>query len=310
VFIPFASLRVDLATASIDNQVGVGNYIQTGTTDIGRVMPTVGFEYRYPFIGVQSWGTQTIEPIAQIIIRPNEPDIGRLPNEDAQSLVYDDSNLFRVDKFSGYDRVEGGGRSNVGIQYTAQFNRGGYVSALFGQSYQLFGTNSFATGDATNTGLNSGLDTNRSDYVARVTYQPNRIYQFTSRFRFDEADFTLKRLEVEAAANFDRWRLSVLYGDYAAQPQLGFLTERQGVLLQTAYKVNANWAVSTAARYDIEAGKFDQTRFGIGYIDDCYMLSLNYIGDFTFNGNVQANSTVMLQMSLRTLGGTGGSGLQ
>src|SRR5262249_25102216 len=49
------------------------------------------------------------------------------------------------------------------------------------------------------------------------------------------------------------------------------------------------------------------TRVGIGYIDDCYMLSLNYIGDFTFNGNVQANNTVMLSMSLRTIGGTGGS---
>ena len=176
VFTPFASLRADVATASIENQVGVSNYIQTGTTDELRVMPTVGLEYRYPFIGVQSWGTQTIEPIAQVILRPNEPDIGRLPNEDAQSLVFDDSNLFKVDKFSGYDRVEGGGRANVGLQYTAQFNRAGYVSAMFGQSYQLFGTNSFAVGDATNTGLDSGLDTTRSDYVARVTYQPNRIY--------------------------------------------------------------------------------------------------------------------------------------
>ena len=35
-------------------------------------MPTVGLEYRYPFISVQSWGTQTIEPIAQVIVRPNE----------------------------------------------------------------------------------------------------------------------------------------------------------------------------------------------------------------------------------------------
>ena len=35
-------------------------------------MPAVGLEYRYPFISVQSWGTQTIEPIAQLIVRPNE----------------------------------------------------------------------------------------------------------------------------------------------------------------------------------------------------------------------------------------------
>jgi LPS-assembly protein len=310
VWRPFASVRADLATASVDNQVGVANYMETGTTNLARVMPTVGLEYRYPFIGVQSWGTQTIEPIAQIILRPNEPDIGRLPNEDSQSLVFDDSNLFKVDKFSGYDRVEGGGRANVGLQYTAQFNRGGYFNALFGQSYQLFGTNSFAVGDATNTGINTGLDTSRSDYVARLQFQPNRIYQFTSRFRFDESDFTLKRLELEAAANLDRWRVSVMYGDYAAQPELGFLNQREGFLLTTAYKLNPNWVVSTAMRYDIIAGKLDQTRVGIGYIDDCYMLSFNYVGDFTFSGNVQTNNTFMLQMSLRTIGGPGGMGQQ
>ena len=47
-----------------------------------------------------------------------------------------------------------------------------------------------------------------------------------------------------------------------------------------------NWIVSTGARYDIEAGKFDQARIGIGYIDDCFAISLNYITDFTFSGNV------------------------
>ena len=50
----------------------------------------------------------------------------------------------RVDKFSGYDRVEGGGRANVGVQATTQFDRGGSINVLFGQSYQLFGLNSYA----------------------------------------------------------------------------------------------------------------------------------------------------------------------
>jgi cytoskeletal protein CcmA (bactofilin family) len=34
-------------------------------------------------------------------------NIGHMPNEDSQSLVFDDTNLFSVSKFSGYDRVEG-----------------------------------------------------------------------------------------------------------------------------------------------------------------------------------------------------------
>ncbi|WP_164066471.1 LPS assembly protein LptD, partial [Serratia marcescens] len=84
---------------------------------------------------IQPWGTQTIEPVAQVIVRPNEQYIGKLPNEDAQSLVFDETNLFNVNKFSGWDRTEGGGRANVGIRGTTQFDRGGFVNFAFGQSY-------------------------------------------------------------------------------------------------------------------------------------------------------------------------------
>ena len=161
-------------------------------------MPTVGLEYRYPFINVQPWGTTTIEPIAQVIIRPNETYAGKLPNEDAQSMVFDASNLFSVDKFSGYDRVEGGGRANVGVQATTQFDRGGTVKVLFGQSYQLFGMNSFAVQDATNTGVDSGLATPRSDYVASVDYSPNRPIRSASRSRFDQQTWNVQRFEAEA----------------------------------------------------------------------------------------------------------------
>lgn len=305
VFTPFIFVRSDAASVMIRSDPGVANYLPTGDSEVFRAMPTAGVEYRYPFIGVQSWGTQTVEPIAQIILRPNEPNIGKLPNEDAQSLIFDDANLFKVDKFSGWDRVEGGGRANTGLQYTAQFNGGGFVNVLFGQSYQLFGTNSFAVGDVTNTGLGSGLDTTRSDYVARATFQPNRTYAFTSRFRFDQGDFTLRRLEIEARTNFDRWSYTLLYGNYDAQPELGFLYRRQGILGTAAVKLTTNWALSGGARFDIDAGKFNQTRVTLGYIDDCYMLSLNYITDFTYSGNAHTNNTVMLQMGLRTIGGMG-----
>jgi LPS-assembly protein len=305
VFIPFASVRGDAAAMTINNQAGVGNFIDTGDSTATRAMPTVGLEYHYPFIGVQGWGTQTVEPIAQLIIRPNETAIGKLPNEDAQSLVYDDTNLFKVDKFSGWDRVEGGSRVNAGLQYTAQFNRGGNLNMLFGESYQLFGLNSFAVGDITNTGLGSGLDTTRSDYVARIQFQPNQIYSFTSRFRFDQSDFSMQRLEVEARATFDRWNASILYGDYAAQPQLGFLTRRDGILTSGAYKVTENWVVNGGIRYDIQNAKLSQTRLGLGYIDDCFIMSFQYYADYTFSGNVTPSQTYLLQVSLRTLGGTG-----
>jgi LPS-assembly protein len=304
VFTPFASVRVDTAAMSVNNDPGVSNYITTGDTQVVRAMPTVGMEYRYPFINVQSWGTQTIEPIGQVIIRPNEQKIGALPNEDAQSLIFDDSNLFSVNKFSGWDRVEGGSRANAGAQYTAQFNQGGFVSALFGQSYQLFGANSYAANDLTNTGLDSGLDTGRSDYVARLSYQPNSTYKFASRFRFDHDTFAVQRMELETVATFSRWNLSLMYGEYAAQPDIGYTYQRQGILGTALYKLDTNWVLSGGARYDLTKDKFNQTRIGVGYIDDCLILGLNYLTNYNYDvvGNPTLVHQVMLQLSLRTLG--------
>ena len=250
----------------------VANFMTPGDSTVGRFMPAVGLEYRYPFISVQPWGTQTIEPIAQLIVRPNESQIGKLPNEEAQSLIFDDSNLFSVNKFSGWDRIEGGTRLNAGVQYTAQFNRGGSIRGLR-QSYQLFGTNSFAVGDNTNTGLGSGLDTDRSDYVARLSYQPDRIYSLTTRFRLDKDDMEVRMFETEGRASFDRWSVSMLYGKYDAQPQLGFLRRREGIIGGASIKLTQNWLATAQVRYDIDAHSLSGTVFGLGYIDDCMIIA-------------------------------------
>jgi LPS-assembly protein len=307
VWTPFFKLRADVTQMNISNEPGVANFVDTSNTQLFRGMPTAGLEWRYPFINVQSWGTNTLEPIVQVIARPNEQQIGNIPNEDAQSFVFDDGNLFRVDKFAGWDRVEGGGRVNYGATWTTQFNQGGFFNVLFGQSYQMFGVNSFAAHDATNTGLDSGLDTKKSDYVARIAYQPDRIMTFTTRYRFDQDNFEVKRFELEGVANFDRLSLRALYGNYAAQPEIGFLERREGILGGVSYKFNVNWAAIAAARYDLDAHKFDQTRFGVGYIDDCFILALNYITNYTYSGNATTDHRLLFQLGLRTLGQSAGT---
>jgi LPS-assembly protein len=146
-----------------------------------------------------------------------------------------------------------------------------------------------------------------------VAYQPNSTFMFTSRFRMNEDDFTLARTEVEAQANFDRWSTSVIYGNYAAQPALGFLDRREGVVGSAKFKVNPNWLVLGAVRYDLRAEQLTETQIGLGYIDDCLILALNYITEFNYNSTQKHNQTLMLQLSLRTLGGnsvsTGVAGL-
>jgi len=311
IWTPFASFRADAINADVSNQPGVSNFLPVGDTQALRLMPTVGLEYRYPFINVQPWGSTTVEPIAQVIIRPNETYAGQLPNEDAQSLVFDASNLFSVDKFSGYDRVEGGGRANVGVQTTTQFDQGGTIKALFGESYQLFGLNSFAVQDSTNTGLDSGLAKPLSDYVGSVSYSPNRTYTFSVRSRLDEQTWNIERFEAEAKANFDRWAVGLTYGNYAPQPELGYLTRREGLLANGSVKITANWVATGAARWDLEANKINQYVVGAGYVDDCFVMAANYITSYNYTAGTTPpvlGHAYMLQIGLRTLANTTSAG--
>ena len=228
--------------------------------------------------------------------------------------MFSDSNLFSIDKFSGWDRVEGGGRVNAGFQYTAQVNGAGSFNAVFGQSYQIYGVNSFSAADLINTGAESGLDKTISDYVAGLTYQPNSVFSFIAHGRFSSggydpglgenvAQFTPERLEFETRANFDRWTFQLMYGDYAPQPEIGFLTRREEILVGASVKVTQNWILMGSTRYDLAVNQFEQTRFGVGYTDDCFLLSLNYITSYIYTGTTPTpNNTFMFQFSLRTLG--------
>ena len=191
------------------------------------------------------------------------------------------------------------------MQYTAQFNRAGFVNVLFGQSYQLFGQNSFAVADAVNTGLTSGLESQRSDYVARVAYQPDNIYTFISRFLLDENTFQRAPASRSRAARTSIAGSSpALYGNYDAQPEIGFLERRQGVTGQVTFKFTQNWSVLALGALRSRGQPGQPDRVGLGYIDDCFAISLNYMTDYNYSGTTTTDNKVMLVINLRTIGGS------
>jgi LPS-assembly protein len=317
VFKPFLTARADFATRGVDNTFGItsatASYADPGRENLVRAMPTAGMEVRWPFISVHSWGTQVLEPIGQIIVRPNETHIGKFPNEDAHSLVFDDTNLFAIDKYSGYDRVEGGTRANVGVQYTANIHRYGMVNVLFGQSYHLGGKNSFAeTGQIDGTGmqtgyggLQSGLETDVSDYVSRIYYQPVGNISLAARFRFDRNTFDVRRMEIETRSTWDRLSLATIYARYEEQPLIGYLNRREGIYQTAAFKLHENWSIFGGVRYDLDRDKIDLGMIGLSYVDECFAASFSYVADETNLTYTKPVHRIMLRMNLRTLGGTG-----
>jgi LPS-assembly protein len=298
---PFGYLRGDLAWTDLDDDETPVQFVDANNEFLARGIPAIGLDYRYPFMASMTWGSQIIEPIAQVILRPGVQQAGDLPNEDAQSLVYDDTNLFQWDKFSGYDRIESGSRANVGLQYTLMTNGGGYYNALFGQSYALFGSNPYEDPDMANIGLDSGLDKDAADYVGRISAQPIRNLSLSSSMRFDEDDFALKRLELNATGTVGRVTTTLIYGRFDRQPALG-LERREGIYNRTAVKLSDYWTASGGTVYDIDEHKVSSAFLGMSYLDECFGMGVNVSRSFSQSGNQEPVTKVMFQLSLRTLG--------
>ena len=104
----------------------------------------------------------------------------------------------------------------------------------------------------------------------------------------DEATLNVQRFEAEGRASFDRWSVSMMYGNYAPQPELGYLTRREGLLGTASIKVAANWVVTGAARWDLEANKINQYVVGAGYVDDCFVLAANYVTSYSYSAGTHA----------------------
>jgi LPS-assembly protein len=308
-------------TDSISNSTQPAFFAGQSNEIAGRAMPGVGLEYRYPWLSSTPIGTQVIEPIAQFIARPNEINPKLQPNEDAQSLVFDDTTLFEWNKYSGYDRIEGGGRFNYGGQYTANFNNGGHANLSAGESIQVFGLNSFAIPDAANTGLESGLDKKYSDFVSRQTVAPISAFSFTTKEQFDSGTFAMKRFDAIANVNYGSISTNVDFGRYAAQPELGWLYAREGLLTGATYKFGDHWSVNGSVIFDLSRHYYDQLGqttpvffapsygFSLTYADECTTVKLTYanqtpdpVQTTTVAVPVVRDQTILLQITLRTLG--------
>lgn len=246
-------------------------------SDALRGMATSGLEIRYPILFTTGGASHIVEPVAQIFVRNSEQYAGRLVNEDAQSFVFDATTLFSRDKFSGYDRVEGGTRANVGVRYSGDIENGWSIYGLAGQSYQLAGRNSFGSRDVTNVGADSGLETARSDYVAMLGIDDGRGLFLATRGRFDEKRLSIRRAEVDLQKKWNPLSFGMQYAYIQRQTEYGYAQDRQEVSVNGSYRLNDNWRLNADTTYDIVSDTLVRAGSSFSYQDECFGLILGYL---------------------------------
>ncbi|HYL33531.1 MAG TPA: LPS assembly protein LptD [Stellaceae bacterium] len=271
--------------------------LHSGTA--GRAFPQAALLWRYPWVRHDGVTSEVIEPMAGLIAAPNGGNPALIPNEDSEGFEFDETSLFRPDRFPGYDRVDSGQRVDYGLHaglYNAEY---GSTSALIGQSYRFEKSSPFDIG--------SGLENQRSDVVGGLLLSPSTFLDLYYRMRLDHATLAMRRQETGFSMGPTNLHVS---GSFISFKSIPGLTSPLEIGDQISVAVNAAltqyWFLGVHDTRNIsQGGNTLYSGVDLTYRDDCFAVTTSLQQSGVQLGDVHPGISVLVTFVFKNLGEVG-----
>ena len=271
-----------------------------------RGIATAAFDAKWPLVGSIFGGTQVLTPRFQIVASPTVRNLA-VPNEDSRAIDLQDSNLFALNRFPGYDRIEDGVRFTLGLDWQFEAPRW-RIKSTIGQSYRL-------TSNATLLPVGTGLASRTSDIVGRTEIEYRNFVRLTHRYRIDKDSGAFRRNEIDASFGSQSTYVELGYSrlDRNISANIEDLKDNEELRAAGRVAFARYWSLFGSGVVNLRDDSNDsqlvskgfqplRTRLGVAYQDDCLELGLTWRRDFITNGDAQKGDTFEIRFALRNLG--------
>ncbi|MEZ5737142.1 MAG: LPS-assembly protein LptD [Novosphingobium sp.] len=263
-------------------------------------------DVKWPLVGKLLGGTQVLTPRLQLVASPPIRNLA-VPNEDARAIDLEDSNLFALNRFPGYDRIEDGVRFTYGVDW--QFERPRWrIKSTIGQSVRL-------TSKPTLLPDGTGLSNRTSDIVGRTEIRYRDFINFVHRFRLDKDNLAVRRNEFDATVGDHRTYAEVGYvklnRDISAD--LEDLQDREELRVAGRASIADYWSIFGSAVINLTDRNEDpsqtsdgfqplRVRLGAAYQDDCLEIAVTWRRDYVATGDARRGNSFQVHFAFRNLG--------
>jgi len=268
-----------------------------------RAIGALAADLKWPFIGPLLGGIQRLVPRVQVVLTPSTPNM-EIPNEDARSVDLEDSNLFALNRFPGYDRWEDASRVTYGMDWSLERSNVS-INSTIGQSYRFGQRNAiFPEG----TGLNGRL----SDIVGRTRIRYGRLIDITHRYRIDKHNFAVRRNEIDLTVGTNQTYAQVGYLklNRNIDPTIEDLRDKEELRVAARIKFRRYWSIFGASVIDLTDRTEDplseadgwqpvRNRLGIAYEDDCLQVGITWRRDYERIGAFRKGSTFAVNLAFK-----------
>jgi LPS-assembly protein len=261
-----------------------------------RIVPQLSLGWRYPFVRQDNVFRTIVEPVASVVVAPNLGDQSEFPNEDSQGVDLDTTNLFRLNRFAGLDRIEGGQRVNYGLNTSfARLDTGARLDAFIGHSYRLQDQEAFPSG--------SGLVDEASNIVGKLAFSPHPWFSARYNFQLDKDELTAQRslAGVSLGPTALRFSMSYAYFDRSTQQNLTQDIEQISSLLRV--NLTPYWRVQLR---DVRSISEDDGQLLGGlsliYEDECILAGIDLSRRRVGSRDDPPDNTILFRVVFRNLG--------
>jgi LPS-assembly protein len=263
---------------------------------MGRIVPQIGFSWRYPFVRYDGSLTTVIEPIVSLVASPNLSNQGEFPNEDSRTIDFDDTNLFRPNRFAGHDRIEGGQRVNYGFNVDMWRNWGGRLAMFLGQSYRLREDSAFPAG--------SGLEDRQSNYVGRILASPHPWVTTSYYAQLDKRDYAATRNRASLVMGPSALKLGISYIFIDRQTQFGLTRDIEQLGMTGNARLTEHWRFQMRQLKSLAADDEGTLQWGSSliYEDDCLIAGFDLTRRYIGNRDNPPDTALVFRMVFRNLG--------
>lgn len=270
-----------------------------------RAIGALAADLQWPFVGPLLGGFQRLTPRVQVVLTPPTPNMD-IPNEDARSVDLEDSNLFALNRFAGYDRWEDASRVTYGVDWSLE-RKNLSISSTIGQSYRFTNrTGIFPSG----TGLTGRI----SDIVGRTRIRYGRFIDITHRYRVDKDNLAVRRSEVDLTVGTNQTyaQIGYLRLNRNIDPTIEDLRDKEELRLAVRILFHRYWSIFGTSVIDLTGKSEDplsladgwepvRHRLGIAYEDECLELGVTWRRDYEQIGSFRKGSTFALHLALKGL---------
>ncbi|WP_067736351.1 LPS-assembly protein LptD [Novosphingobium naphthalenivorans] len=272
----------------------------------GRAIALAAVDVKWPLVGAALGGTQVFTPRIQLVASPTIRNLA-VPNEDSRAIELETSNLFSLNRFPGYDRIEDGVRFTYGFDWKFEAPRWRIMTTL-GQSVRL-------NDKPTLLPEGTGLTGKTSDIVGRVEVRYRDFINVIHRFRLDKDSLAIRRNEFDAVIGNTKTYAEIGYTklNRDISSSIEDLQDREEVRAAGRIAFARYWSLFGSAVINLTDRQEDptygsdgfqplRTRVGASYEDDCMQIALTWRRDYQTTGDAKKGDSFQVRFSLKNIG--------